>query len=54
MRFRRFTGASGMTQKRVPDMMAGAFIAARRIWKSPWPNPEAARRFQNNTEITTI
>ena len=54
MRFRRFTGASGMTQKRVPDMMASASIAARRIWKSPWPNLEASRRFQNNAGITML
>jgi hypothetical protein len=43
-----------MTQKRVPDMMASASIAARRIWKSPWPNLEAVRRFQNNTAITVM
>jgi hypothetical protein len=43
-----------MTQKRVPDMMASASIAARRIWKSPWPKLEAARRFQNIDVITTM
>jgi hypothetical protein len=34
--------------------MAGASIAARRIWKSCWPNLEVSRRFQNNAEITML
>jgi hypothetical protein len=43
-----------MTHQRVPGMMAKLPLAARRIWKSPWPNLEAARRFQNNVVITMI
>jgi hypothetical protein len=28
-----------MTHQRVPGIMASSHVAARRIWKSPWPKP---------------
>ena len=40
MRFRRFTGASGMTHQRVPEMMAKRPPPARRIWNSRWPKAQ--------------